>query len=146
MIEVENAERFKLEGSISRRVDIGSGQYFLYLPEHRAPLQIIDLNTFQPVAVMEKGQSVTLSGEKVTYLEPALYSGLQVKADPGIPVVYAGFFTVVLGVALAFISHRQVWLSRRASGEYVLSGTANRGRFTFQQELLKIRSALGTTA
>lgn len=146
MVEMENAERFKLEGSISRRVDIGNGQYFLYLPDHRAPLQIIDLNTFQPVAVLDKGQSTTLSGEKVSYSEPALYSGLQVKADPGIPIVYAGFFTVVLGVALAFISHRQIWLSRRENGEYLLSGVANRGRFTFQQELLKIRSKLGTTA
>jgi cytochrome c biogenesis protein len=146
MIEMENAERFKLEGSISRRVDIGQGQYFLYLPDHRAPLQIVDLGTFQPVATLTPGQSTTLSGEKVSYLEPALYSGLQVKADPGIPIVYAGFFTVVLGVALAFISHRQVWLSRRPTGEYLLSGTANRGRFTFQQEMLKISSKLGTTA
>ena len=146
MIELENAERFKLQGSISRRVDVGSGQYFLYLPDHRAPLQIIDLNTFQPVAVLEAGKSTVLAGETVTYNEPALYSGLQVKADPGIPIVYAGFFTVVVGVALAFISHRQVWLSRRSNGEYLLSGVANRGRFTFQQELLKIRSKLGTTA
>lgn len=146
MVELENAERFKLQGSISRRVDIGSGQYFLYLPDHRAPLQIVDLNTFQPVAVLEAGKSTVLGGEKVTYSEPALYSGLQVKADPGIPVVYAGFFTVVVGVALAFLSHRQVWLSRRSNGEFLLSGVANRGRFTFQQEILKIRSKLGTTA
>ncbi len=145
-VELENAERFKLEGSISRRLDIGKGQYFLYLPDHRAPLQIIDLNSFQPVAVLDAGKSTVLSGETVSYVEPALYSGLQVKADPGIPIVYAGFFTVVLGVALAFISHRQIWLSRRASGEYLLSGVANRGRFTFQQELLKITSKLGTTA
>jgi len=146
MVELENAERFKLQGSISRRVDIGNGQFFLYLPDHRAPLQIVDLNTFQPVAVLTQGQSAVLAGETISYTEPALYSGLQVKADPGIPVVYAGFFTVVLGVALAFISHRQVWLSRRESGEYLMSGVANRGRFTFQQELLKIRSKLGTTA
>lgn len=145
-VELENAERFKLEGSISRRLDIGSGQYFLYLPDHRAPLQIIDLNTFQPVAALTQGQSTTLAGEAISYVEPALYSGLQVKADPGIPIVYAGFFTVVVGVALAFLSHRQIWLSQRSSGEYLLSGTANRGRFTFQQELLKIRSQLGTTA
>lgn len=146
MVELENAERFKLQGSISRRVDIGKGQYFLYLPDHRAPIQIVDLDTFQPVAVLTQGQSTVLSGESVTYTEPALYSGLQVKADPGIPIVYAGFFTVVLGVALAFISHRQIWLSRRESGEYLMSGVANRGRFTFQQELLKIRSQLETTA
>lgn len=145
-IELESAERFNLQGSISRRVDIGNGQYFLYLPDHRAPLQIVDLNTFQPVATLEPGNQTSLSGEPVAYMAPALYSGLQVKADPGIPIVYAGFFTVVLGVALAFISHRQVWLSRRASGEYLLSGVANRGRFTFQQELLKVRSRLEPTA
>ncbi len=145
-IEMTNAQRFKLEGSVSRQLDIGTGQYFLYLPDHRAPLQIVELHTLQPVAALEKGHETTLNGEKVSYLEPALYSGLQVKADPGIPIVYAGFFTVVLGVSLAFISHRQLWITRRSTGEYLLSGTANRGRFTFQQELLKITSKLGTTA
>lgn len=145
-IQIENAERFSLEGSVSRRLDIGTGKYFLYMPEHRRPIQIIDLDTFQPVAQLDRGQSTVLSGVPVKYLEPAYYSGLQVKADPGIPIVYAGFFTVVLGVALAFISHRQLWITRRESGEYLLSGTANRGRFTFQQEMLKISSQLKPTA
>ena len=40
-------------------------------------------------------------------------TGLQIKSDPGIPVIYLGFFFLLISIISSYISYSQVWLTRK---------------------------------
>ncbi len=48
---------------------------------------------------------------KVVRTDKARYTGLQVKKDPGILLVWAGFTFMIIGIGLTFYSsHRKLWV------------------------------------
>ncbi|CAG9463030.1 unnamed protein product [Pedinophyceae sp. YPF-701] len=61
-------------------------------------------------------------------------TGLQLKADPGIPAVYAGFGLLILTTFLSFLSFNQVWALQEGSTVHV-GGRTNRATIEFEQEL-----------
>ncbi|MFP3869776.1 MAG: cytochrome c biogenesis protein ResB [Syntrophobacteria bacterium] len=67
------------------------------------------------------------------------YTGLQVKKDPGVWVIYLGFCLILVSLIVAlYISHRRVWLVLRpgSSGSRVLlAGNASKHPLAFQREL-----------
>jgi cytochrome c biogenesis protein len=64
-------------------------------------------------------------------------TGLQIKADPGIPLVYAGFGLLMLGVIMSYVSHSQVWALEQGGTVYV-GGRTNRAQVAFERELLAL--------
>ncbi|GBG88281.1 hypothetical protein CBR_g46847 [Chara braunii] len=61
-------------------------------------------------------------------------SGLELKADPGVPYVYAGFGALMLTSFLSFFSHSQIWALQAGSTVYV-GGRTNRAKLDFRQEV-----------
>ncbi len=70
-------------------------------------------------------------------------TGLQIKADPGIPLVYLGFGLLMVGVMMSYVSHSQVWALQTANKLYV-GGRTNRAQVSFERELLSILDELTT--
>ncbi len=68
-------------------------------------------------------------------------TGLQIKADPGIPVVYLGFGLLMLGVMMSYVSHSQIWALQTADTLYI-GGRTNRAQVTFERELLRLLDRL----
>jgi cytochrome c biogenesis protein len=64
-------------------------------------------------------------------------TGLQIKSDPGISLVYLSFFFLMFSVYLSFISYSQVW-QVEDSNNLTLGGKSNRAVLYFQQEFRKI--------
>ncbi len=83
---------------------------------------------------------------RVKEVEPRYYSGLQVARDPGVWVVWAGCFFMMLGFYLAFFtSHRRVWVrvTDKKGGMLVeMTGSSHRNRFEFEKELDRIADSL----
>ncbi|MGF1536045.1 MAG: cytochrome c biogenesis protein [Elainellaceae cyanobacterium] len=71
-------------------------------------------------------------------------TGLQIKADPGIPVVYAGFGLLMVGVIMSYVSHSQVWALRQGDELYV-GGRTNRAQVTFEREIIEIFDQLAAS-
>jgi cytochrome c biogenesis protein len=88
------------------------------------------------------GSEIEINGVTLKIHELVGSTGLQIKADPGIPFVYLGFGLLMVGVMMSYISHSQVWLlevdgENQASQIYV-GGRTNRAQVTFERELLEI--------
>lgn len=64
-------------------------------------------------------------------------TGLQIKSDPGIPVIYLGFFFLLISIISSYISYSQVWLTRK-NNKILLGGITNRSKIQFEFEMLNL--------
>ena len=63
-------------------------------------------------------------------------TGLQVKTDPGIPLIYLGFFFLMISTLLSYITYSPVWIIQK-NQQLFIGGTTNRALFDFELEFLK---------
>ncbi len=64
---------------------------------------------------------------RLEHIESRYYTGLQVNRDPGVPLVWAGFFMIVTGLmATFFLSHQRVWIRLEETETGVLVQAAAR--------------------
>jgi cytochrome c biogenesis protein len=82
-------------------------------------------------------------------------TGLQIKADPGIPLVYTGFGLLMLGVIMSYVSHSQIWALQKGFSDsetlapvqeirFYVGGRTNRAQVAFEREVIDILDQLGT--
>lgn len=74
--------------------------------------------------------------EPITLLEIISSTGLQIKSDPGIPVIYLGFFFLMLSTLVSYITYSQIWLVQK-NQQLFIGGNTNRAIFDFELEFLK---------
>ena len=72
----------------------------------------------------------------LTLVEIISSTGLQIKTDPSIPIIYTGFFFLMLSTLISYITYSQVWILQE-NRELFLGGTTNRATFDFELEFLK---------
>lgn len=74
------------------------------------------------------------------------YTGLQVRKDPGVWVVYLGCITMALGLFVAFfMSHRKLWVrvvEERNASRIIISAAANKNKLAFERKIDRMIAAL----
>ncbi len=93
------------------------------------------------ISTVRKGMSIDIKGVTLTIVDVVGSTGLQIKADPGIPVVYLGFALMMVSVLMSYVSHSQVW-GLYENGKLYLGGTTNRAQVTFEREFIGILDRL----
>nr|YP_010951675.1 Cytochrome c biogenesis protein [Laurencia elata]WMP12614.1 Cytochrome c biogenesis protein [Laurencia elata] len=64
-------------------------------------------------------------------------TGLQIKMDSGIFIVYLGFFVLMLSTVLSYLSYSQIWFYR-VSDLFQFLGSTNRAVFFFEENIFYI--------
>ncbi|GBF80184.1 cytochrome c biogenesis protein [Aphanothece sacrum] len=88
-------------------------------------------------SAIRPGMAVEINGVRLKIHELIGSTGLQIKADPGIPFVYTGFALLMAGVIMSYVSHSQIWVLQEGDRCY-LGGKTNRAQVSFERELLAI--------
>jgi cytochrome c biogenesis protein len=64
-------------------------------------------------------------------------TGLQIKTDPGIPLIYAGFFFLMLSTLISYITYSQIWIIKDKNKMFI-GGNTTRATFDFEIEFFKL--------
>ena len=72
----------------------------------------------------------------LTLVEIISSTGLQIKTDPGIPIIYLGFFFLMLSTLISYITYSQIWIIQK-NEKLFIGGTTNRAVFDFELEFFK---------
>ena len=93
------------------------------------------------IASVREGMSTEVNGVTLFVDKIIGSTGLQIKADPGIPIVYLGFGLLMLSVLMSYISHSQIWAWQQKEQLYI-AGKTNRASVGFEREMLNILEIL----
>jgi cytochrome c biogenesis protein len=93
------------------------------------------------VSAVRPGMAIPINGVTLKVLELVGSTGLQIKADPGVPIVYTGFALLMLGVVMSYVSHSQIW-ALQMDDRFYIGGKTNRAQVTFERELITILEEL----
>jgi cytochrome c biogenesis protein len=79
-------------------------------------------------------------------IESKYYTGLQVNKDPGVILVWVGFFMIVIGLFVTFfMSHRRVWVHVSTLKDKLrisVAGRANKNHLGLERELDQVIKSL----
>jgi cytochrome c biogenesis protein len=92
--------------------------------------------TGQFIGNLELNETINLK-QAITFAEIISSTGLQIKTDPGIPVIYSGFFFLMVSTLISYITYSQVWVIKKDQKVF-LGGTTNRATFEFELEFFKL--------
>ena len=95
----------------------------------------------QLVSTVRPGMATEVNGVTLRVHDLIGSTGLQIKADPGIPVVYTGFGLLMLGVIMSYFSHSQIWALEEGDYFY-FGGKTNRAQVAFEREVVAILDQL----
>ncbi|WP_016953460.1 cytochrome c biogenesis protein [Anabaena sp. PCC 7108] len=95
------------------------------------------------INTVRAGMSIPVNGVNLKIIDVIGSTGLQIKYDPGIPIVYAGFGLLMLGVVMSYFSHSQIWALKKGDTLYI-GGKTNRAQVVFEREILGILEELSS--
>ena len=84
---------------------------------------------------LELNESVNFQ-HVISLLEIISSTGLQIKTDPGIPIIYVGFFFLMISTLISYITYSQIWIIQK-NQKIFIGGNTNRAIFEFELEFFK---------
>jgi cytochrome c biogenesis protein len=60
-------------------------------------------------------------------------TGLQIKTDPGIPIIYTGFFFLMVSTLISYVTYSQIWMYQK-NYQIFIGGNTTRATFEFELE------------
>ncbi|KAL0365479.1 UNVERIFIED_CONTAM: Cytochrome c biogenesis protein CCS1, chloroplastic [Sesamum angustifolium] len=77
---------------------------------------------------------IDIDGMRIVVLDAIGSTGLDIKTDPGVPIVYAGFGALMLTTCISFLSHSQIWALQDGTS-VVVGGKTNRAKGEFPDDM-----------
>lgn len=86
-------------------------------------------------------ESFTINNNNIEFQELMTQTGIQIKSDPGIAYVYAGFLALIISIITSYQSYYQIWIYENYQNLQII-GKTNRGKLSFEEEILKIQKCI----
>ena len=64
-------------------------------------------------------------------------TGLQIKTDPGIPIIYSGFLFLMVSTIISYITYSQIWIILK-NNKVFIGGNTTRAIFEFELEFFRL--------
>ena len=135
MAQLNGGENGRIWGTwIPTKPDLSAGVTLL-ATDLQGTLLVYDPNGKLNTTV-RAGMSTEINGVTLFVDEIIGSTGLQIKSDPGIKIVYLGFGLLMASVLMSYVSHSQIWALKNGDKIY-FGGKTNRAQVTFEREVLE---------
>lgn len=85
----------------------------------------------------EVGHKIFIDGSEIRIINIIPETGMQIKSDPGIFLVYLGFLGLIFSVFFSYISYVQIWAIKKDDQLWIY-GNTNRAIYFFEKNILSI--------
>ena len=109
--------------------------YLLTIDNENGPVKIFDIDDFseKDIYLNTKESKVNTSDIKLIKIIPS--SGLIIKSDPSIPIIYCSFVLILIGASLSLIPTKRIWILKdNSSKNYYMGGLCNKNLSGFELE------------
>nr|YP_009773977.1 c-type cytochrome biogenesis protein [Caulacanthus okamurae]QIZ74594.1 c-type cytochrome biogenesis protein [Caulacanthus okamurae] len=83
------------------------------------------------------GEKLIINNHELVINELMTSTGIQIKTDPGIYIVYTGFLILMISITISYLSYCEIWINHNKNNVN-MAGLTNRGELTFEEELIQI--------
>jgi len=90
------------------------------------------------IAALDLNESIKLNDNIFVIKEIMTSTGLQIKTDPGLVIVYFGFLMLMISVFISYLSYSQIWIISQFN-IIELVGSTNRAALTFEEDFIIIQ-------
>ena len=112
----------------------GTQPVLLSLESEQGPVEVFDEEGARLALLRPGGDSVEVKGLPLRVVSVLPASGLLLKRDPGVPLVYFGFAVTLVGGGLSLVATRQLW-AIATKGQLHVGGICNRNLTAFAMEV-----------
>jgi cytochrome c biogenesis protein len=124
----------------------GSEPVLLSLGSEQGPVEIYGADGISLARLAPGGPAVEVKGLPIRVESVLTASGILLKRDPGVPLVYAGFAIALAGGGLSLLATRQLWAIAEQpagqAGQLHVAGLCNRNLTGFAAELPQMLAQL----
>lgn len=116
----------------------GSQPVLLTLTSEEGPVEVFGADGTSLALLRPGGEAMEVQGLPIRVAGVLPASGILLKRDPGVPLVYSGFAIALLGGALSVVATRQLWVVEEPRPEGLrlhAAGLCNRNLTAFAREL-----------
>lgn len=145
---IDYKPNFRLRG-----MDLGPCLLARHLQPEQEPVHLLLPLNYPKFDTMRQG-AITISitgirgGGSPSPAEPVYYTGLQIKKDPGVWVVYSGFILMIIGCFIAFfLSHQRVCVlitPENGHSRVLISGLADKNKLGMDKLVERLSRTLST--
>jgi cytochrome c biogenesis protein len=117
----------------------GSDPVLLSLSSEQGPIEVFGSDGSSLGRIVPGGEPLEVKGLPIRVQSVLPASGILLKRDPGVPLVYSGFAIALLGGGMSLVATRQLWAisepGEAGSGRLHVAGLCNRNLTAFAAEL-----------
>tara|TARA_Y100001978_G_scaffold98012_1_gene87830 strand:+ start:3532 stop:4821 length:1290 start_codon:yes stop_codon:yes gene_type:complete len=109
--------------------------YLLAIDNENGPVKIFDIEDFTEYDLYLDEKNTEINASKIKLVKIVPSSGLIIKSDPSIPIVYFSFFLIICGASLSIIPTKRIWILKdiETSNIYI-GGLCNKNLSGFELE------------
>ena len=95
------------------------------------------------IAKCNLNEAIIINNTSYLFSNIIVSTGLQIKTDPGILIVYIGFVILIISIITSYISYSQIWVAEK-NNSLVLYGFTNRAALSFEQDCISVQKIYST--
>ncbi len=109
--------------------------YLLTIDNENGPVKIFDIEDFSEKDIYLNEKESKVNSSDIKLIKIITSSGLIIKSDPSIPIIYCSFILILIGATLSLIPTKRIWiLNDNSSKKYYMGGLCNKNLSGFELE------------
>ena len=117
--------------------------YLLTINNEYGPIKIFDTDDFSETDLYPKNKGTQINSSLIEFIQAIPSSGLIIKNDPSIPIIYCSFILIILGASLSLIPTKRLWILNDKESKFLyMGGLCNKNLSGFETEFMHLSSLI----